>query len=97
MIGKGEYEARFRPSRVLFTITVPVEFEEERDASESLEAGWWVFLGFAVVYISELSSPGEILGSCTMSSDDRPESSSMRSSMELVLVRGLGVIPCVGV
>ena len=37
-VGKAEYEARFPPWRFLFTITVPVEFDEDREESDSFVA-----------------------------------------------------------
>ena len=100
VFGKAEYEARFRPSLVFFTMTVPVEFEDESDASESFETGWWgASIGFAILYDSAPSSPGEMLGSSTMSSDTRLIVLSMRSSFagKLVLLSDPCTVPCGGV
>ena len=49
--GKAEYDARFPPCRCFFTITVPVEFVEESEESDSLVATGCredVSYGFAV-------------------------------------------------
>lgn len=37
MLGKAEYEARFPPYLFFLTTTVPVEFEEEREESDSFD------------------------------------------------------------
>ena len=81
-------------------MTVPVEFDDERDPSESLETGWReASLGFPVPYTSGLSSLGEMLGSCTISSDNRLVSLSKPSSIARKSVPASGPCPgpCVGV
>ena len=81
-------------------MTVPVEFEDERDASESFGTGWReASLEFAAPYRLSLSRGGEILGSCTMSSDTRPIILSLLSSIakKLVLVSDSGTVSCVEV
>ena len=78
-------------------MTVPVESEDERDASESFGTGWWeASLEFAAPYRLSLSRGGEMLGSCTMSSDTRPIILSLPSSIvnKLVLVSYSGAVSC---
>ena len=93
--GKAEYDARFPPCLCFFTITVPVEFVEEREESDSLAAtgcredvSYW----YDVDGVLEDSALGGTLGSCTISSlDTRPLSFEGRSSRKLVLVSIPGV------
>ena len=81
-------------------MTVPVELEDERDASEFFETGWrGASVGFAAPYRLALSSVGEMLGSCTVSLDTRLVVLPLPSSIakKLVLVSGPGVVPGLGV
>ena len=92
--GKAEYDARFPPCRCFFTITVPVEFVEESEESDSLAATGCredVSYGFDVDWGLEISALEGTLGSWTMSSDTRPLSFEGRSSRKLVLVSIPGV------
>ncbi len=41
MLGKAEYEAHFPPLLFFLTTTVPVEFEDEREESDSLDKTRW--------------------------------------------------------
>ena len=87
--GKAEYDARLPPCLCFFTITVPVEFVEESEESDSLAATGCredVAYGFEVDWGLEVSALEGTLGSCTMSSDARPLSLEGRSSRKLVLV-----------
>ena len=92
--GKAEYDARLPPCRCFFIITVPVEFVEESEESDSLVATGCredVSYGFDVDCGLEDSALGGTLGSWTMSSDTRPLSFEGRSSRKLVLVSIPGV------
>ena len=87
--GKAEYDARFPPCLCFFTITVPVEFVEESEESDSLAATGcreYVAYGFEADRGLEVSALEGTLGSCTMSSEARPLSLEGRSSRKLVLV-----------
>ena len=68
--GKAEYDARLPPCRCFFTMTVPVEFVEEREESDSLATTGCredVAYGFEVVRGLEVSALEGTLGNCRMS------------------------------